>query len=98
MFPSSGAMQGEPYHGSPYFHSPRLAARTFQVNLCLMVEEKGLQQAVKIFQSGCLGGCEFGPVMMTVPDQKMYFQVGEDDLEELLAEMVKDLPEQPGLA
>jgi (2Fe-2S) ferredoxin len=65
--------------------------------LKLMVEEKGLQQAVKIFQSGCQGGCEFGPVLMTVSDQKMYFQVDENNLEELLAEVVRDLPEQPGL-
>ena len=45
-----------------------------------MVAERGLLAQVKVFQSGCLGGCEFGPVIMTMPDGQMHFQVGEEDL------------------
>jgi len=66
--------------------------------LKMMVEEKGLEQSVKVLQSGCLGGCEFGPAIMTFPDNKISFQVRENDLEKLLMEVTKDLPEQPGPA
>ena len=52
-----------------------------------MVAERGLQGQVKVFQSGCLGGCEFGPVVLTLPDQQMHFKVSGDDLPEILEEL-----------
>ncbi len=56
-----------------------------------MVAERGLQGQVKVFQSGCLGGCEFGPVVMTLPEKQMYFQVGEQDLPEILEDLSRDI-------
>jgi len=61
---------------------PELRAR-----LKAMVEERGLQQAVKVFQSGCLGGCEHGPVLMSFPDRQMAFKVEEGDLSTVLDEV-----------
>lgn len=72
---------------------PELRAR-----LRSMVEERGLKQVVKVFQSGCLGGCEFGPVLMTFPDRQMAFKVEEGDLEALLDDLATDLPENPEIA
>ena len=72
---------------------PELRAR-----LKTMVEERGLQQAVKVFQSGCLGGCEFGPMLMSFPQREMAFKVEEGDLPALLDQIAGDLPERPEIA
>lgn len=52
-----------------------------------MAEERGLQFDVKILQSGCLGGCEFGPVVMTTDDRLLRFQIGDDEVGTILDEM-----------
>ena len=52
--------------------------------LKLMVHERGLDTKVRVFQSGCLGGCEYGPMMMTFPDNQMLMSVKEEDLPEIL--------------
>jgi predicted metal-binding protein len=56
-----------------------------------MIAERGLKGQVKVFQSGCLGGCEFGPVALTLPDPQMLFQVGEEDLPDILEDLCKDV-------
>ncbi len=55
-----------------------------------MVAERGLDQRVRINAAGCLGGCEYGPMIMSFPDGTMMFDVKEADLPELLDELVKD--------
>ena len=61
-----------------------------RAKLRAMAEERGLAPSVKIFQSGCLGGCEFGPTVMTVEDRQMRFQVGDEVLEAILHEMTAE--------
>jgi (2Fe-2S) ferredoxin len=56
-----------------------------------MVAEKGLQGQVKVFQSGCLGGCEFGPVVLIQPEKQLYFQATESDAQEIFDELCKDV-------
>lgn len=72
---------------------PELRARLKE-----MVEERGLQHVVRVFQSGCLGGCDFGPMLLTVPDNEMTFKVEAGDVEAVMENLVRDLPERPEIA
>jgi predicted metal-binding protein len=45
-----------------------------------MVEERGLMGQVKVFQSGCLGGCERGPMALHYPKGELMMGVSEEDL------------------
>lgn len=76
----------------------RRGGTELRARLKSMVEERGLQQVVKVFQSGCLGGCEFGPMLMMFPDRQMAFKVEESDLPGVLDELTRDLPERPEIA
>jgi (2Fe-2S) ferredoxin len=49
-----------------------------------MVQEKGLELEVKVFQSGCLGGCEQGPMAVSYPDGTLMMGVKPEDLEQIL--------------
>ena len=62
-----------------------------------MVSERGLDGKVKVYQSGCLGGCEFGPMAMTFPDGRMQFGVSEADLPAMLDSLAAevDTAEEP---
>lgn len=52
-----------------------------------MAAERGLDHHVRIYASGCQGGCEHGPMVMTFPDGTMRFGVTEADLPGLLDEL-----------
>jgi len=56
-----------------------------------MVAEKGLQGRVKIFQSGCLGGCEFGPMLLVQPDKQLYFKVGDGDIDDVFDDICRNM-------
>lgn len=81
--------------GHPKPSCGRRGGPELREKLRALVEERGLQMSVKIFQAGCMGGCEFGPMMMTVDDRQMAFQVTEDDLPAILDELAADLPDGP---
>ena len=49
-----------------------------------MVRDKGLEMEVKVFQSGCLGGCERGPMAVRYPDGELMMGVTPEDLEQIL--------------
>jgi (2Fe-2S) ferredoxin len=49
-----------------------------------MVREQGLDGQIKVFKSGCLGGCERGPMALRYPDGQLMMGVSRDDLESIL--------------
>lgn len=52
-----------------------------------MVRERGLDGAVKVFQSGCLGACERGPIALRYPDGQLMLGVAAADLPGILDEV-----------
>lgn len=59
-----------------------------------MVAERGLEARVKVYQSGCLGGCEFGPMAMTFPDGSMQFGVSAADLPSMLDSLADEAADE----
>ena len=49
-----------------------------------MVREQGLDGQIRVFQSGCLGGCERGPMAVKYPDGELMMGVAREDLEQIL--------------
>jgi len=49
-----------------------------------MVKAKGLEMQVKVFTSGCIGGCEQGPVALRYPTGELMLGVDRDDLASIL--------------
>ena len=49
-----------------------------------MVQELGLEAKVRVFQSGCLGGCEQGPVAVRYPDGELMLGIAPEDLPAIL--------------
>ena len=54
-----------------------------------MVKESGLDMKVKVFTSGCLGGCERGPMALKYPDGELMMDVSRDDLPGILESLKK---------
>ena len=40
----------------------------------------GLDESIKLIQTGCMGACQLGPVVMVYPGEYHYCHVGEDDV------------------
>ncbi len=53
-----------------------------------VIEKLGLQDEVLVFQSGCFGLCEKGPVVIVYPDEVFYGHVSVDDVEPLCTEHI----------
>ena len=51
-----------------------------------MVREQGLDGQIRIFQSGCLGGCEQGPMAVKYPDGQLMMGIKQEDLVQILAD------------
>lgn len=49
-----------------------------------MVKEKGLEGQVRVFQSGCLGGCEQGVMAVRYPKGELMMAVKKEDLQQIL--------------
>ena len=50
------------------------------------LEKNGLQDEVKIVQTGCFGLCALGPVVILYPDGTFYSRVEESDVAEIVSE------------
>lgn len=48
--------------------------------------EKGLANSIKLIQTGCIGACQLGPVVMVYPGAYHYCNVKPEDVEEIVAE------------
>lgn len=51
-----------------------------------LFEQKDISSEINIIETGCMGPCDYGPVMMVYPEGVFYKKVGIDDLEELVEE------------
>lgn len=49
-----------------------------------LIKAYGLDNEVRIVQTGCFGLCALGPVVIVYPDGTFYSQVTTDDVEEIV--------------
>lgn len=52
------------------------------------IEDQGLSGEIFISNTGCLGLCEQGPVVIVYPDNVWYGGVSPDDVEEIMEEHI----------
>jgi NADH:ubiquinone oxidoreductase subunit F (NADH-binding)/(2Fe-2S) ferredoxin len=58
-----------------------------------VLQEKGLTNEINIIETGCMGPCDYGPVMIVYPEGVFYQKVTLNDVEELVEEhFVKGRP------
>ncbi len=50
------------------------------------IQKQGLDEEIKVVQTGCFGLCELGPIMIVYPDGTFYSRVTEEDVEEIVRE------------
>ena len=55
-----------------------------------MVREKGLESKLRVFQSGCLGGCERGVMAVKYPAGELMMDLKQEDLQKILDEAIGD--------
>lgn len=51
-----------------------------------ILAREGIQEEVAIIETGCMGPCELGPVMLVYPDGTFYIRLKEEDVEEIVKE------------
>ncbi|MDI9529287.1 MAG: NADH-quinone oxidoreductase subunit NuoF [Candidatus Cloacimonadota bacterium] len=60
-----------------------------------VLSEKGLTNEINIIETGCMGPCDYGPVMVIYPEGIFYKKVTPEDVDEIVAEhFVKGRPVQ----
>lgn len=60
-----------------------------------MVKERGLKNAIRVSQSGCMDRCEKGANVMVFPDNIWYSAVRLEDLNAILDAAVEGLTPKP---
>ena len=55
-----------------------------------MVKERGLETKVRVFRSGCMGGCEQGPMAVRYPDGELMLGITQDDAKDILDSVAGD--------
>ena len=53
-------------------------------NLRKLIKENGLENDVRVIQTGCFGFCAQGPIVKIMPDNVFYVQVTPDDAKEIV--------------
>lgn len=53
-----------------------------------LIEDKGLNQTVKVTMTGCFGFCEKGPIVKVLPDNTFYTEVQPEDAREIIEEHI----------
>ena len=53
------------------------------------INERGLGAEVLVTNTGCLGLCEQGPIVIVYPDNVWYGSVSADDVEEIMDEHIE---------
>src|SRR5215469_6282684 len=54
------------------------------------LEEQGIAKDVRVFQTGCMGICALGPVMMVLPDRTFYTQLDPEKAKEIVKSHLVD--------
>jgi len=52
------------------------------------VKKHGLEGVVEVRETGCLGMCELGPMLLCFPDEIPYFRVKPDDASEIISKTI----------
>jgi len=55
-------------------------------SLARALADSDLSSEVRILETGCMGPCELGPVMMVYPEGTFYVKVSPDDVQEIVQE------------
>ncbi len=55
-------------------------------SLARALADSDLSSEVRILETGCMGPCELGPVMMVYPEGTFYVKVSPDDVQEIVEE------------
>ncbi|MDD4310969.1 MAG: (2Fe-2S) ferredoxin domain-containing protein, partial [Eubacteriales bacterium] len=50
------------------------------------LKKQGLDEEIKVVQTGCFGLCALGPIMIVYPEGTFYSRVTEDDVTEIVSE------------
>jgi len=50
------------------------------------IQKQGLDEEIKVVQTGCFGLCALGPIMIVYPDGTFYSRVTEEDVAEIVSE------------
>ncbi|HBK85702.1 MAG TPA: NADH-quinone oxidoreductase subunit F, partial [Firmicutes bacterium] len=50
------------------------------------IEKAGISDEIKVIETGCIGTCELGPVMVVYPDDTFYQQVKPEDVYDIVQE------------
>ncbi|MBR5679905.1 MAG: NAD(P)H-dependent oxidoreductase subunit E, partial [Clostridia bacterium] len=61
-------------------------SKAIREKLAEELKAKGLDQEVKIVQTGCFGLCEHGPIMIIYPEGTFYSRVTPEDVPEIVSE------------
>ena len=64
--------------------------RELRDELKSMVKAEGLETQIRVFQSGCLGGCEQGIMAVKYPDGELMMAVKKEDLRQILDDATED--------
>lgn len=51
-----------------------------------VLDEKGISTEINIIETGCMGPCDYGPVMVIYPEGIFYKTVSPEDVEEIVTE------------
>ncbi|MDA3930794.1 MAG: 4Fe-4S binding protein [Prolixibacteraceae bacterium] len=63
-------------------------AELISENLKTEIENRGLENEIKVVSTGCFGFCEKGPVVKVVPDDTFYTEVRPSDAKDIIEEHV----------
>lgn len=61
-------------------------SRELKEKLLDLIEEYGLSKEINVVETGCMGPCELGPVVVVYPDGVFYIKVKASDAKELVEE------------
>jgi len=60
--------------------------KSVQNALLANIDQYGLRKEVKVVETGCMGPCDLGPVVMVFPDGVFYRKLKPEDTEEIVSE------------
>ncbi len=58
----------------------------FKKKLLEGIEKKGLTEEVTLVETGCMGPCELGPMMVVYPDGSFYIKLKDENVDEIIEE------------
>ncbi len=64
-------------------------SRSVRTALVEEIEKQGLEQEIKVVETGCFGLCEEGPVIVVYPEAVHYCRVSPGDVEEIVEEHLR---------